>query len=391
MVSFSDNDRRTRLVTRHRLDATATDVVDAADALLAVHATDPATVYLSLLARCRTASLSDVAAALYDQRVLVRMMAMRRTLFVVPADAVAVVHHAAALDVAAKMRATLLSQLAKLPTDPPIEGDVASWLDDVERGVERSIAARGSAEASDLSADEPRLRTSLLPTSEKAWDVRRTITSQVLALMAAEGRLVRAAPRGAWTSRRHRWEPGTTWWPEGIAEAPRAKVRLVQHYLRRFGPATADDVQWWTGWTAGATRTALAALDIVDVGCGLVMADDATPPTPVAPSAALLPALDATPMGWKIRHWFLPLDFAALYDRNGNIGPTVWWDGEIVGGWAVRRDGSLATRMLVDRGSEAARAVAEQAEALHARLGGATVTASFPTPLERELRAGQVG
>lgn len=391
MVSFSDNDRRTRLVTRHRLDATATDVVDAADALLAVHATDPATVYLSLLARCRTASLSDVAAALYDQRVLVRMMAMRRTLFVVPADAVAVVHHAAALDVAAKMRATLLSQLAKLPTDPPIEGDVASWLDDVERGVERSIAARGSAEASDLSADEPRLRTSLLPTSEKAWDVRRTITSQVLALMAAEGRLVRAAPRGAWTSRRHRWEPGTTWWPQGIAEAPRAKVRLVQHYLRRFGPATADDVQWWTGWTAGATRTALAALDIVDVGCGLVMADDATPPTPVAPSAALLPALDATPMGWKIRHWFLPLDFAALYDRNGNIGPTVWWDGEIVGGWAVRRDGSLATRMLVDRGSEAARAVAEQAEALHARLGGATVTASFPTPLERELRAGQVG
>src|SRR5689334_12551249 len=94
VILFTDNDRRMRLVTRHHLDATATDVVQAADALLAVHATDPASVYLSLLARCSSASLADVATALYDDRALVRMMAMRRTLFVVPADAVAVVHHA---------------------------------------------------------------------------------------------------------------------------------------------------------------------------------------------------------------------------------------------------------------------------------------------------------
>lgn len=374
-------------MTRHRLDATAADVVHAADAVLAVHATDPATVYLSLLARCRTASLADVAAALYERRALVRMMAMRRTLFVVPVDFVATLHHAAALDVAAKMRASLLSQLAKLPTDPPVDGDPARWLEDVERGVERSIAARGSAEAAQLSTDEPRLRTAFLPTTDKAWDVRRNITSQVLVLMAAEGRLVRAAPRGAWTSRRHVWEPATTWWPDGIAEVPRAKVRLVEEYLRRFGPATAADVQWWTGWTATATRAALAELELADVGCGLVLADDAAAPDPVAPSAALLPALDATPMGWKRRQWFLPVDFAALYDRNGNIGPTVWWDGEIVGGWAVRRDGSVATRVLVDRGAEAVRAVAEQAELTHTRLSGAAVAASFPTPLERELRA----
>ena len=386
MPSFTDNDRRTRLVTRHRLDATATDVVHAADALLAVHATDPATVYLSLLARCGAASVADVAAALYDARALVRMMAMRRTLFVVPADYVAIVHHAAALDVAAKMRATLLSQLAKLPTDPPIDGDRARWLEDVERGVERSIAARGSAEAAELSTDEPRLRTAFLPTTDKAWDVRRNITSQVLVLMAAEGRLVRAAPRGGWTSRRHAWEPATTRWPHGIAEVPRAKVRLVEEYLRRFGPASAADVQWWTGWTAGATRAALAELDLVDVGCGLVLADDTSTPEPVAPSATLLPALDATPMGWKSRHWFLPVDYAALYDRNGNIGPTVWWDGEIVGGWAVRRDGSVVTRLLVDRGAQAARAVTDQAELTHSRLAGAAVAASFPTPLERELR-----
>ena len=314
------------------------------------------------------------------------MMAMRRTLFVVPADLVALVHHAAALDVAAKMRSTLLLQLAKLPTDPPVEGDLTRWLRDVERGVEASIAARGSAEAAELSADEPRLRTALLPTTDKAWDVRRNITSQVLVLMAAEGRRVRAASRGGWTSRRHVWEPAARWWPGGIDEVPHAKVRLVEEYLRRFGPATAADVQWWTGWTAAATRTALTRLEVADVGCGLVLADDSATPERVPPSAALLPALDATPMGWKTRGWFLPEDSTSLYDRNGNIGPTVWWDGEIIGGWAVRRDGAIATRLLADRGAEAARAVADEAEVLHPRLGGAMVAASFPTPLERELR-----
>lgn len=373
-------------MTRHRLDATAGDVVHAADALLAVHATDPATVYLSLFARCRTASLREVARVLYDERALVRMMAMRRTLFVVPSGSVALVHHAAALDVAARMRATLLAQLAKLPTEPPVTGDPARWLEDVERGVERSIAARGSAEAATLSTDEPRLRTALLPTTDKAWDVRRNITSQVLVLMAAEGRLVRAAPRGAWTSRQHVWEPATAWWPHGIEQVANAKARLVEQYLRRFGPASAADVQWWTGWTAGATRAALGALDLVDLGCGLVLADDTARPDPVPPSAALLPALDATPMGWKSRQWFLPADYEAIYDRNGNIGPTVWWDGEIVGGWAVRPDGSVVTQLLVDRGAEAARAVDDQAELTRARLGGAVVTPSFPTPLERELR-----
>ncbi len=388
VTTLTDRHRRARLVARHHLDGSAPDVASAADALLAVHATDPATIYLSLLARCGAASLNDVAAALYDARVLVRMMAMRRTMFVVPGDLVPVVHHGAALGVAAKMRTTLLSQLARLPTDPVIDGDLAAWLEDVERGVELSIAARGAAQAAELSADEPRLRTALLPTTDKSWDVRRNITSQVLVIMAAEGRLVRAAPVGAWTSRHHVWEAATRWWPRGIAEVPDANVQLVEHYLRRFGPATPTDVQWWTGWTLGKTRTALAALETVDVGCGVVLADDAEVLDAAPPSAALLPALDSTPMGWKQRDWFLPPDSKPLYDTNGNIGPTIWWDGGVIGGWAVRADGSVETRLLVDCGKAAERAVADQVEQLQPRLEGASVTPSFPTPLERELRAG---
>lgn len=385
-MHFTTEARRARLVARHHLDGSAADPLQAATDLVVLHATDPATVYLTVLARCPDATLGDVSRTMYDDRQLVRMLAMRRTLFVVPHDLAPVVHHAAGLGIASQQRRLLVRQLRRFPTDPPVPDDVEGWLADVESSVERALTARGEALANALSTDEPRLRTSFLPTTDKAYDVKRTITSQVLTVMAAEGRIVRAAPRGGWLVRQHTWQPATSWWPEGLPDVPDAPARLVERYLSRFGPATAADVQWWTGWTAGATRAALAALDTVDVGCGLVLADDAEPEEPRPPTAALLPALDPTPMGWKERGWFLPEDPAPFYDRSGNVGPTVWWGGEVVGGWAIRPDGRIATRLVSDRGADAERAVTDAADTLHARLDGAAVIPSFPTPLEKELR-----
>jgi hypothetical protein len=380
--------RRARLVRRHLLEGSGTSTVEVAGAVLALHATDPATVYLSTLARARTLTLDDVATALYDDRTLVRLMAMRRTLFVVPQETVPVVHHAASVDVAATIRRTLVKQLRTLPTDPELPDDVEAWLVGVEAGVQAAAADLGAASGAQLSAAEPRLRTALLPTTDKAYDVRRTVTTQVLTLMGAEGRIVRGRPLGTWTSRQHTWEPAVAVWPQGIAELTQgeARAQLVERYLARFGPATQADVAWWTGWPLGVTRKAVAQVGATDVGDGLLVLPDDTDPVDVPPpAAALLPALDPTPMGWKQRDWFLPEDSSGLYDRYGNVGPTVWWAGEVVGGWATDQDGRVVTRLLADRGDEAAQAVETVAEQLEARLGGAVVTPSFPTPLAREL------
>jgi hypothetical protein len=264
----------------------------------------------------------------------------------VPGELVPVVHAAASLDVAATMRRRLLSQLATLPTDPPLPDDLAGWPAGVEAGVDEAAERLGVASGAQLAAAEPRLRTALLPTTDKAYDVRRTVTSQVLVLMGAEGRLVRGRPMGGWTSRQHTWEPAAAWWPGGIAplDPAQARRRLVEAYLRRFGPATEADVAWWTGWPKGVTRRALAGLEPVELAGGLVLPDDAGPTDEPEPTAVLLPALDPTPMGWKQREWFLPADPRPLYDTFGNVGPTVWWDGEVVGGWAVRPDGSVGHR-----------------------------------------------
>ncbi|UYM04983.1 winged helix DNA-binding domain-containing protein [Solicola gregarius] len=393
MLTISDDERRRRLQVRHRLSETdhATDPDDAAASLLALHASDPASVYLSVLARAPEAKLADVSAALYERRSLVRLMGMRRTLFVVPGDVVACVHYGAALPVADRLRRGIVKDLEKLPTDPAIEGDVDAWLTDLERATIEVLGVRRTATAAQISADEPRLRTAILPVSDKKYDIRRTINSRVLTMLGAYAHIVRGAPRGDWTSRAHSWEPASNWWPDGIEplDPAAARAMLAQRWLRAFGPATIADLQWWTGWSLGHTRTAVAALDTVEValaaGDGVVLADDLDETPEVAPRAALLPALDPTPMGWKHRDWYLGDHRDALFDRNGNIGPTVWWAGRVVGGWAIAPDGGVRWRLLADAGAEAEAAVAAEAGRLEPRLESTVVVPSFRTPLERDL------
>ena len=132
------------------------------------------------------------------------------------------------------------------------------------------------------------------------------------------------------------------WWRGGDAgmDAASARVELARRWLLVFGPAPVADLQWWAGWTGGQTKAALAALPVREVGLdgqpGVLLAGDEDFDDGPGPVAALLPALDPTPMGWQSRDWYLGPHGPALFDRTGNIGPTVWWEGRIVGGWAQR-------------------------------------------------------
>ena len=68
---------------------------DAARSIVVLHSTDAATVFLSVWARTKRFEVADLEQALYEDRSLVRMLAMRRTLWVVPRELVAVVQAAA--------------------------------------------------------------------------------------------------------------------------------------------------------------------------------------------------------------------------------------------------------------------------------------------------------
>jgi hypothetical protein len=398
-------ERRRRLAVRHGLASGRDgDPADVARRLVALHSTDPATVYLSLWARMAPdITAATIEESLYERRDLIRMLAMRRTVFVVPAESVPVVQASTADRLARDQRARLLKFLDEL-------SDVTGgepWLADVEQSVLKHLADRGgTASAAELSTDEPRLRTTLTMAAGKDYQASQTITSRVLLVLAAQGKIVRGRPVGSWLSQQYRWTLAEYWLPaaEEVSE-PQARAELARQWLAAFGPAPLADLKWWTGWTMTQVRQAAASLGAVEVeladgsGADGAGAAGAAAPTGVAlpgdlaktpdpgPWAALLPALDPTVMGWSDRSWFLGPHKSALFDINGNAGPTIWLNGSVVGGWAQRASGEIVIRLLDDVGADAITLIESAAERLASWLGTSRVTPRFRTPLERELSA----
>jgi Winged helix DNA-binding domain len=387
--TVSPADRRARLAVRHRLapGERAGTVAAAVDGIIALHGTDPASVYLSAWARTDSVDKTAIEQALYEERSLIRMLGMRRTVFVVPAGLMPVIQSACTDQIAERLRRQLIQVVAAAGIAP----DAATWLKDVGEGTVRVLTARGSATGAELARDEPRLRTQIIAAADNRYGGAVNLTTRLLTLLSAEGLIVRGRPRGGWTSTQFTWSaaPERTDLPAGAARA-----ELARRWLAAFGPAPLSDLQWWTGWTTGQVRQAVKSLDLteVDLGgtLGVLLADDDDPAAPAQPWAVLLPALDPTAMGWRERAWYVGEHTAALFDRSGNIGPTAWWDGRIVGGWAQRRDGEIAVRLLEDVGAEAAAAIAAEAGRLQEWIGPAVrITPRFRTPLERELSSSE--
>lgn len=383
------------LVSKHHLRGDSDGPEQVTEALVALHATDPATVYLSVLARTAATTIADVASTLYENRTLVRWMAMRRTLFVFPITDVPVIQAAVSTPLAATLRRQLISRLDRNGSEPAIGAPADDWLDIVAADVDAALESAGAATGMQLAAAVPALRTTIRAGSPS--EKPQNVTSPLLTVISTAGRMVRGAPTGPWTSRQHFWEPVDHWWPNGLplSDPAESQVTLARRWLERYGPATVDDLQWWTGWNKTTTRAALSRLPIEDVDlhgvAGIALKldtsalDDDGADDDTAPTATLLPSLDPTSMGWRHRGWFLSIDPKLIFDTAGNIGPTIWWNGEIIGSWAVAQTGEIRTAIAADRGSDAVHGIERAAERLQRRLEGALVTPAIRTPLERSL------
>jgi len=361
-------------------------VVAVAADMVALHATDPATVFLSAAARMRRPEIGGVERSLYEDRSLVRTLGMRRTMFVLPVPLVPVVQ-AACTDalVPGERRRTL----AMLQEDGVPDAD--RHLRELEEATLAAIEELGEVTGAELSRIVPGLSRKLAVGQGKKWEGTIGMTTRVLFLLSTEQRIVRGRPRGGWTSSQYRWSPMSSWLPGDAAplNVGEAREELVRRWLSAFGPATVGDLKWWSGLTLGQVRKALSSVEVTEVDldgvAGIVVADDTVPTKAPGPWVALLPSLDPTTMGWKERSWYLGDHGPALFDTNGNAGPTVWCDGRIVGGWAQRKSGEVVFELLEDVGSETVDAIASESVRLTEWLGDVRVMSRFPTPLQRRL------
>lgn len=380
-------ERRARLARRHRLAPghRAADVVDAARSVVALHATDPATIYLSARARVADMAVDDLEEALYADRSLVKQLAMRRTLWVVPREDLGAVQAGAGDRVAEAERRRLVRDVEKAG----LRRDGSRWLARARREVLAALAGGREASASELREEIPLLRGSITYGEGRSWGGQAPVAPRVLTILSAAGEIVRASNDGAWTASRPRWAATERWLGEPLSRpgAGEGVAELVRRWLRGFGPGTESDLRWWLGSTLHTVRGALAEVGAVEValegGPGYVLPDDVEPVQDVEPWAALLPALDPATMGWLERDFYLGAHRAQLFDANGNGGATMWWDGRVVGGWTQDEGGEIVLQPLEDAGSDARRALDAEAERLGDWLGGLRVQSRFPSPLAK--------
>jgi len=241
--TISDDERRARLAARHRLAAEhrADDVVQVAGEIAGLHATDPASVYLAARARLRELAVAVIEHALYEQRSLVRLLGMRRTMFVVPRDLAAVVQASSTRALVPVQRRLLISHVEQAG----VAADGEAWLCAAMHDTMRALLVRGEAKASELSEDVPALRERLALATDKAYASTPAVGPRVLFLLAAEGRIVRGRPQGSWTSTLYRWAPAQAWLGTGLPalDCDEAAAELVRRWLHAFGPGTYADLK----------------------------------------------------------------------------------------------------------------------------------------------------
>ncbi len=407
---FTTRQRRHLLAHRHHLGAGASDPLTVARDLVLLHSTDPATPYLGLRARVDGFEVRHLEQALLEDRSLWRLHSIRRTLFIVPAEDGALVQGAAGWEVARRER----TRMVKWIEDAEGGKGSARRLARMEGATLEALSGGAEMRTQELTAAVPGLDTRITLGSGK-WTTSAPLSSRLLFLMAMEGKIVRTRTAGSWRASQYLWARTDEWFGDGLHEGARiptgkgasgveasARAGLVRAYLTAFGPVRFEDVQWWTGWTKGKTEKALAgsgamAIPLEEGGEGLILPEtlDEAPAlaetSPFDGHVTFLPALDPTPMGWKEREWYLGehATFGGpLFDRNGNVGPTIWMGGRVVGGWAQRPGGEVVWRLLQDIGSEGAASVEEEADRLTTWLSGEVVTPRFPTPLQKELAGG---
>ncbi len=385
------DERRARLARRHLLlpESRTDDVAAVADSVVALHSSDPVSVHLSAAMRMAWPSVRAVEHALYDDRSLLRLHGMRRTLWVVRRDLAAVVDAAVTRRLVGPERRRLLRLLA----DNGV-GDPETWLSEAGDQALAALHEHGPMTARQLGAVLPALTHKLLLGAGTRYEVAASAHTRVLLLLGFEGRILRTRPMGSWVSGAYAYAPADAWVPGGLADLGEREAagELALRWLRAFGPGTEADLRWWTGWTAATTRRALADARAVPVTLkgapGWVAPGDEQPVAPVGPWVALLPGLDPTTMGWRQRDWYLPPGAAAAFDRNGNAGPTVWVDGRVAGVWAQTPDGDIRTRLFEDLPRSRRREVDRRAAELAATVGTTRFTVRFPSPLSAALAGG---
>ena len=323
-MNYFDLDRMNHFVLNKQHltpDSKGDDIVQIIKDVGGLHATNSTTPYLSLYARCSRFKREDLDRELYERRSLGRIRCVRKTIYIHTKDMIPVVWKATT------------SKVTK-----------ASKRYMEFRGVTDEVFKKVSKEILTMLSDHEMTASEI----KKAVSTKADISS-ILYYLCDQGLLLRGKPAGGWKDRNYRYCLFSEYFPDVDLKKPsqsEAITLLVSQYYTSFGPATENDVVWWTGLGKTEVRYALKNLQdqLLEVSMlggerslHMLKSDAALikdMEIPDKPTVNLLPALDPYLMGYKERGRYLAEEDSDLvFDRSGNATSIILVDGKVVGVW----------------------------------------------------------
>ncbi len=296
---------------------------------------------LSLWARVEDLEIAHLAAAM-DERSLVKASCMRRTLFLVPSDDLAIFVRGSARRAEKEIRWTR----GKGVPDRVVEAAIDAALGALDRPLTRPEIAERVSQA---------LGVQMQAVHGGGWGSRRKVAAvpvgdltfpivDLLHLAAARGVVCSGPNRGSEPTfvRADAWIPQ---WQDVPRE--QAEVRLLHRYLRAYGPATAADFALWTGITLRDAReiwarehAGFAAVDVEGWAAAILREDldELAQAKFERPTIRLLPYFDTFLLGHRAREHLVAMEHRnTIYRAQGWIAPVVLVDGRAVAVWAHTR------------------------------------------------------
>jgi hypothetical protein len=279
-----------------------------------------------------------------NERMLVKAACMRSTLFLVPAEQLAIFARGAAQRAEKEIRWALGKGVPGRVIDAAIDAALSALEQPLTRPeiAERVSRALGvNKQAIHGGGWGSRRKVAAVPVGELTYPV-----VDLLHLAAARGIVCHGPRRGNEPTfvRADAWIPR---WQDLSVE--QAEGLLLRRYLRTFGPATVADFSLWTGMTLTNAREIWAREEAgfapisVEGWAATVLREDLDELVQARfqhPLVRLLPYFDTYLLGHKERdHLVATKHRSKVYRAQGWIAPVILVDGRAVAVWAHTQHG----------------------------------------------------
>jgi hypothetical protein len=314
-----------RLARHNLLAESQKELVAVSREVCGIQAQMMASAHMAVWARAHHLRPSDITSALCETRCLVKTLCMRRTLHLIPSDEFQVYISA--------LKASRMAAILRIMSRFGItERDVDNMNQMVVAEINSEPTTKGELNA--------RIRPRMSP-KIKAWMDR---VSSPFSPALTEGLICYGPYRGNETTyvRVDKWLPR-----QSAVSVPDAKRILFRRYLSAYGPATVQDLAYWSGMSMKEARQIpellggeLTEVKAVDKTALVLAADyDALVGSRLSGgSVFLLPGFDPYLLGHADKTPILrPEYYKRVYRNQGWISPVILLDGEVVAVWSSKR------------------------------------------------------